>query len=242
MIHVAVLVQQYLDLVLDGSKTIECRLTKQARAPFEAIEPGERIYFKRSAGPYAATAVCDHAIFESGLTPDRIEQLKRDYNHQIRGEDDYWDWKRDSRHASLIWLRDVEPTDTGPAIRPLQGVAWLTLEEEPAWRRINAHEQSFSIEVTEGNLRNNSLYATSVLDRFPAACIGGRTKAEAGRLITLILHDGPTIETDIVCNTKLLRTRTWGSWFRRHGVEPGDRVVFTPVDETTFFVGLTRSA
>ena len=94
--------------------------------------------------------------------------------------------------------------------------------------------------VTEGNLRNNSLYATSVLDRFPESCVGGRTKRERGEVITLMLHDGPTVETDIVCNTRLFRTRKWGGWYRRHGVQPGDRVVFTPVDETMFFVGLAR--
>ena len=42
MIHVAIMMKRYLDLVLDGTKTVECRLTRQARAPYEAIEPGEK--------------------------------------------------------------------------------------------------------------------------------------------------------------------------------------------------------
>jgi len=252
MIHVAVLLPQYLDMILAGTKTVECRLTKQARDPYERIEPGERIYFKLSAGEFAATAIADHVMFESGLTPARVKELKRDYNSLIGGEDAFWSWKRDSNYVTLVWLREVQPIDNGPLIRPLQGVAWLCLDEEPAWRRMAPSEkngqdgllgdavpgESFFVEITAGNLKNNSLYVTSVLDRFPEWTIGGANKAEAARPITLVLHDGPTVETDIVGPRKLLRTRVWGSWFRKHRAKPKDRVVFTPMGEDRFLVGL----
>ena len=38
----------------------------------------------------------------------------------------------------------------------------------------------------------------------------------------------------------MLRTRVWGTWFRKHGVKRGDCVVFTPIDEGSYFVGLAR--
>jgi ASC-1-like (ASCH) protein len=183
MIHIAVLLKPYLDLLLAGKKTVECRLTKDARDPYENIEPGERIYFKQSSGPFAATATVEHVMFENNLLPKRVKELQRDYNDLICGEQAYWDWKRESRYCTLIWLKDVAPIDNGPQIRPLQGVAWLTLEEEPAWRRMEtakvpkselfdgrakpqaATNRSFQIEVTEGNVRNNSLYVTSSTPR-----------------------------------------------------------------------------
>ena len=56
-VHVAILMRRYLDLVLAGRKTIESRLTRTSRAPYEQIHAGERIYFKVSAGPFMATAV-----------------------------------------------------------------------------------------------------------------------------------------------------------------------------------------
>jgi len=248
MVHVAVLLKPYLDLVLSGKKTVECRLTRQARDPFENIEPDERIYFKQSAGPFAATALVEHVICEGDLTPRRVGEIKRDYNELICGDAAFWNWKRDSRFCTLIWLKDVQPTDNGPQIRPLQGVAWLTLDDEPAWRRVErsrsdsllSSNQSFSIEVTPGNLRNNSLYVSKALDWFPKWALGGRNKKETAKLMTLILHDGPTVQTDIVAPRNLLRTRVWGTWFKRHGVKRGDRVVFTPVDEVTYSVGLAR--
>ncbi len=258
MIHVAVLLKPYHDLILRGQKTVECRLTKDARDPFENVEPGDRIYFKISSGPFAATAIVDHVLFESNLTPRRVNEIRRDYNDQICGEPKFWNWKRDARFCTLIWLKDIAPIDTGPQIRPLQGVAWLTLDEDPAWRKVEnrngsaarpkssaklppTKQSSFAIAVTDGNVRNNSLYVTSVADRFPQTAFGGRTKSLAGKPITLVLRDGPTVQTDIVGPRNMLRSRVWGSWFRKHGVKRGDHVVFTPMDETTFLVGLTRA-
>lgn len=240
MIHVAVLLKPYLDLILEGTKTIECRLTQQALAPFEQIDPGERIYFKQSSGPYRAMAVADEVLFECDLTPNRVRDLERDYNEFIRGEKHFWQLKRNSRFLTLIWLREVQPIEVGPDIPPLQGRAWAVLPEDPAWRRGQSDGQSFSTAITDGNLRNNSIYVTGVIDRFPAWAIGGVSRKNAGRPITLMLHDGPTLNTDIVGPRKLLRTRAWGPWFKQHGATPGDHVVFTPLDEATYFVGLLR--
>jgi ASC-1-like (ASCH) protein len=241
VIHIAVLLQQYLDLVLEGSKTVECRLTMQARDPYERIEAGERIYFKQSSGPYRAMATVDHALFERDLTPKRVEAIRRDYNHAICGDKSFWQRKRDSSYCTLIWLRDVMPVDSGPAIRPLQGVAWLCLDEEPAWRRMRpTGHDCFAVQITSGNLKNNTLYVSDVIDRFPGWAIGGRDKSQAAKPITLILHQGPTVQTDIVGPRKLLRTRIWGKWFREHGVRVGDRVIFTPVDSSTYWVGVFR--
>jgi ASC-1-like (ASCH) protein len=249
MLHVAVLLKPYLDLLLSGKKTIECRLTIQARDPYERIEAGERIYFKQSAGPYGATAVAEHVIFEDALTPRRIGELRRDYNDRICGDDSFWELKRNSNFCTLIWLKEVEAVD--------QGVAWMVLDDETAWRRMGAGRrqllcagdgakpqaaagQSFLVEITDGNLRNNSLYVSRVADRFPKWCFGGAQKRDAGRPITLILHEGPTVQTDIVAPRHMLRTRVWGRWFQTHGAQRGDHVVFTPVDEATYFVGLAR--
>ena len=58
-VHVAILLRPYIKLILSGRKTVESRLTITPRAPFEGIKPGDRIFFKASAGPYMATAVAD---------------------------------------------------------------------------------------------------------------------------------------------------------------------------------------
>ncbi|MFB3138284.1 MAG: hypothetical protein ACE10B_03590 [Phycisphaerales bacterium] len=240
MIHVAVLYRPYIDALLAGRKTIECRLTRQPRPPYDVVEPGDRIFFKQSAGPYRAAAIAEHVICEDKLTPGRVRQIRRDYNELICGEPAFWNAKRDSRYCTLIWLKHVQPSSTGPAIRPLQGLAWLTLDDAPTWTSQDRTDQSFHVVLTPGNLRNNSIYVSRIIDRFPRRSIGGATKRQAADPLTLILHGGPSIETDIVGPRTMLRTRAWGSWFKRHGARAGDFVVFTAVDESTFFVALAR--
>ncbi|MGI9015423.1 MAG: ASCH domain-containing protein [Phycisphaerales bacterium] len=255
MIHVAVLLRQYLELIASGKKSVECRLTQQARAPYEQIEPGDRIYFKQSSGPYRLTAIADHVLFESELTPSRIREVKRDYNDLIQGEADFWKAKKSSNYLSLIWLRDVEHIDTGPGIRPLQGLAWYVLpsatsDEEagvtdtasPASAHADGPARlSFAVAITEGNIRNRSLYVTSVIDHFPAWTMGGNNRNESGRPITLMLRDGPTFQTDIVESRRLFRSRKhWGNWFDQMEAQPGDWVVFTPLDAATYFVGFRK--
>jgi ASC-1-like (ASCH) protein len=253
MLHIAVLMKPYLEAVLDGRKTVECRLTRQPRPPFECIEPGDRIYFKQSAGPFRATAVADHVICESDLTRTRVREIKRDYNNLILGDDQFWDWKRDSLYCTLIWLRAVEPIEVGPGIRPLQGLAWLVLdhrEKSPSTthdgssarspRREPAPAGCFEVEITPGNLKNSTLYVGSVLERFPAAVVGGATMKQLGQCMTLILDGGQVVLSDIVGPKRMIRKRVWGEWFRRLEAQPGDRVVFTPAGESTYFVGLAR--
>ena len=248
MIHIAILAKQYIRLIESGAKTVECRLTKQARPPFDAVEHGDRIYFKQSAGPYRLTAVVDHVLFEGALTPQRIKALKRDYNDFIHGSSEYWQERLAARYGTLIWFRDVEPIKTGPAIPPQRGLAWITIADPKArltGAQADDHQPpglSFSIEITGGNIRNNSLYVSQVIDQFPRWCIGGRTRRDAARPIVLLLRNGPRVETDIVGPRKLFRKRIWGDWYQAVGAKPGDRVVFTPVDESTYFVGLNSSA
>src|SRR6185369_4861055 len=129
-VHVAILWKQYIKLILDGTKTVESRLTIRPLVPYKAIKPGERIYMKASAGPFMATAVAEKVRFFEINTVEDLRDLYRRYNHLVRGDAAYWRWHKQkrSRCATLIWLRDVEPTGTGPKLAPSRGPAWFVLD------------------------------------------------------------------------------------------------------------------
>ncbi len=65
--HVAILYKRYIDLILAGRKTVESRLTKGLIEPYGRIEPGDRIWFKVTSGPFMATAIADAVAFHEGL-------------------------------------------------------------------------------------------------------------------------------------------------------------------------------
>ncbi len=216
-IHVAILLKRYIRLILEGRKTIESRLTRTARAPYRAIEPGERIYFKASSGPYMATAVADKVVCYDRLTPVDVEKFRNRFNDRVCGDADYWQWKRDSRYATFVLLREVQAMDVGPRMAPSRGLAWFVLPD-------TAGPAVFDVPLTDGAIRNGYLRIPRKVHAFPQPCYGGATATQAGEPIELLLPDGGTIATDLVGN--MLRWRGWREVYRAHDLQPGDAMRF----------------
>jgi len=262
MIHVAILIKPYLDLVLTGRKAIECRLTRTNRVPYRAVEVEDRLYFKQSAGPFRATAVADEVLSLEGLTPKRIRDLKREYNDGILGEPAFWDWKSDARFGTLIWLRDVEPVAYGPSVDPQRGIAWLLLDDRhdvypdcvdrsgafalpwSADESASAPPGVITIPLTAGNIRHAHVSVRRARERFPRWAFGGRTRMErARRSLVIEFEDGSAFETDIVDEKHIFRARRpWRRWFREERAEPGDRVLFFPLGAGRYLARLRRSS
>lgn len=252
MIHVVILHDQYLQAILDGRKTIEMRLTITNRVPYESVEVGERLYFKRSGGPFRGTGLVDHVMFMGDLTPRDISRIRRDYNEWIGGSGDFWISRRAARFCTLIWVRDVEPITFGPRMKPHHGVAWQCLPESADVypRCLTGDSQLFDagkptgrpmlVTLTDANIRHGHIYLREVFDRFPADALGGNTRADAGRPVRLLFTGGRIIDTDIVTGKKIFRSRAWRSWFVAQGARPGDQARLVPQGPRTFKVSLVR--
>lgn len=236
--HVAILLKRYIELILQGSKTIESRLTRTACAPYRRIEPGDRIYFKESSGPYRAMAVAGEVLFHEGLTPVAVEALRRRHNEAIRGDEGYWARKRHSRYATLIALRDVRAVATGPAIAPSRGIAWFVLGRG---RRAvaPARDRVVRVTLTPGAIRNCYVRIPRGMG---SARIGGvllNGGRPAGNPLELTLPDGRSIATEVL-GSRLIRWRGWGAYFDAHGVQPGDEVLFVPRGQGRYGVGFVK--
>ncbi|QNN22107.1 ASCH domain-containing protein [Planctomycetales bacterium ZRK34] len=240
-VHVAIVTGPYDRLILEGRKTIECRLTRQPRPPFGCIVPGQRVFFKRSSGPFFAAAIVDRIWMTDNLTPAGVDDLRKRFNDRIHGQADYWQSRRNCRYGTLIWLRDVWPCSLSPRYRSQNMRAWYTLEDDadplnaPSAKPRRRHGH-FDITLTAGSLRQNQVRLTEVIDRFPRQCLGGSTRTEAGEAITLHLRGGETITTDIVASKKMFRWRGWKTWFAESGLAAGDRLRFTPIAPRAFSV------
>jgi hypothetical protein len=68
-IHLAVLVEPYLSLILEGKKTIESRFSVNRHAPFEQVGKGDIIILKKSSGPIVGICKVADAWFYR-LDPD----------------------------------------------------------------------------------------------------------------------------------------------------------------------------
>jgi hypothetical protein len=203
---VAILHKAYLRLILAGRKTVESRLTRTARPPYGQVGPGERIYFKASAGPFMATAVAGRVDCRDGLTPEAVRELHREYNTAVCGDEDYWRGRRDSRFATFIHLHDVSPIDVGPHFTPSRWRAWFVLDE--------AADPLADVIVTAGALRNRYVYV-------PADC----PLFEPAQRCTLVLPDGRDVGTELGPR-RIFRWRGWRPLFEAHRLEAGHRVRF----------------
>lgn len=229
-VHVAILKWPYLRQILLGQKTMESRFTKTARAPYQQIEPGQRIYFKASGGPFQATAIADTVAFYDQLTPQQIDALRAAFNKAICGDDEYWQSKRQCRYATLITLRDVTRIAVGPKMSPSRGLAWFVLDDA-------AKPNLFQVILTEGAIRNGYVRVPSQIHRFPESSYAASN--HPGYPVTLVMPDGHTIKTDLIRNT-MFRWRGWSAYFDEFQMHPGDAVHFVQLTPRRYRVSFVE--
>jgi hypothetical protein len=211
-VHVAILAPPYDQMVVDGRKRIESRLTSQCRPPFGQISPGDVVYIKRSGGPFVARGEASRVLMADRLTPDEVDQLARRYNKWIGGADDYWQAKRKStRYATLVWLRDVQPTTLGPRYRVQHMRAWYVLDDEADPMLASDVRE---VILTPGALRRDYVIVRDIADWLP-----NRTG------LTLLLDEQP-VEVRYDSTKQMLRGAAFGRWMRQAGLQPGDRIAF----------------
>ena len=121
--HLAILYRTYLDAILAGEKTIECRFGKMGYLPRLGLAPGDMIWMKESAGPVRAVATAGRVRRFDRLTPARVARLRRKFNSGIRAPASFWRQHRDARFATLAWLVDVS------GLSPF----WVVKRDRRAW-------------------------------------------------------------------------------------------------------------
>ncbi len=140
MNHVVLIQRRYLEMILDGSKTVECRLSRHRRDPYARVSAGDVLYIKQVSGAVRAKGVVARVLSLEGLTPSGVAALRRRYNDMIHGNAEFWRSRRHARYATLVWIESVEGCERAPDYRKRPGFsprsAWHVLE--PARARLIA--------------------------------------------------------------------------------------------------------
>lgn len=104
--HLAILNQPFLDLILEGKKTIESRFTKVRCAPYGAVEEGDIILLKESGGPVLGEFTAGRVETFDGLDMEVLATLAARYERRICSEadPDFWQKRCDVRYATLIYV------------------------------------------------------------------------------------------------------------------------------------------
>jgi len=105
--HLVILKKPYLEAIFEGRKRIESRFTMSRREFIDQVGAGDRLFLKRSSGPVCGEATAEEVKRYERLTPEKVFELKRQYNGLILGDEDYWRERARCRFGVLVWLRDV---------------------------------------------------------------------------------------------------------------------------------------
>jgi hypothetical protein len=107
-IHIAVLVEPYLRFILDGTKTVESRFSRNGCAPFERVTAGDVVLLKRSSGPIVGACVISD-VWYYRLTPGTLGEIRQRFGHGMRPENGFWEERADASFASLMRVAEVRP-------------------------------------------------------------------------------------------------------------------------------------
>jgi len=105
-LHLAILIEPYLQFILDHSKTVEARFSRNRCAPFGRVHPGDVLLLKRSSGPLVG--VCKvSAVWDYRLTPNAWAEIKERFGHALCPQDGFWEDRQEAAFATLMRIDDA---------------------------------------------------------------------------------------------------------------------------------------
>lgn len=107
-LHLAILVEPYLEFVLGGQKTLESRFSVRRIPPYYCVADGDIVLLKRSGGPIVG--LCQIVqVKHFTLNPRVLEMLKTEFSRDLCAEDpNFWKERENTLFATLMRLQNVK--------------------------------------------------------------------------------------------------------------------------------------
>ena len=130
-LHLAILVEPYLQFILEGRKTVESRFSVRRGAPYECVQRGDVVLLKRSGGPIVGLCQIADAWFYR-LDPRSWSTIRQEFTQALCAQDPaFWQARRQASFATLMRLQHVRPLAPLPcAKRDRRG--WVILQRAAA--------------------------------------------------------------------------------------------------------------
>jgi hypothetical protein len=128
-IHLAVFVEPYLELVLNGKKTVESRFSVNRCPPYNAVKRGDLLLLKRSGGPIVGVATVGD-VWSYHLDPGSWSLIRDRFADQLCITDPgFWASKQGAAYATLMRVERAAEIDPIPILkRDRRG--WVVLRSD----------------------------------------------------------------------------------------------------------------
>jgi hypothetical protein len=129
-IHLAIVLEPYLEFILDGSKSVESRFSRNGCAPFGRVGAGDVVLLKRSSGPVVGLCTVSD-VWDYRLTPSTVVEIKDRFGPAICAQEGFWEDRRDAAFATLMRIEGTRPLpDLAVPKRDRRG--WVVLRDHRA--------------------------------------------------------------------------------------------------------------
>ncbi len=127
-LHLAILVEPYLQFILDGQKTVESRFSTRKFAPYNRVEKGDVVLLKKSSGPIVGICQVSYVWFYH-LDPESWRTIKEGFSSAICAQDpNFWEQREAASFATLMRIQNVKSIEPIKfAKRDRRG--WVVLHE-----------------------------------------------------------------------------------------------------------------
>jgi hypothetical protein len=127
-VHLAIFVEPYLSLVLDGRKTIESRFGVNMCAPHGRVSPNDLLLLKRVSGPVIGVCKVDKTWFFD-LRTSELDRVRERFSRQLCAEDPaFWLARAHTSFATLMKVDCVTPLEP-IAVQKRDRRGWVVVRE-----------------------------------------------------------------------------------------------------------------
>lgn len=112
MEHLAIMDKDTINKILNGTKTIESRFSKNKISPYHKVKVGDIVYLKEGGKEIIACFIVDKVIYFDNLNKDKVLEIKAKYGKEINADDSYFKIKESSSYGTLMYVKDpkrIEP-------------------------------------------------------------------------------------------------------------------------------------
>ncbi len=107
-VHLAVLLEPYLEFILEGSKTLESRFSKNRIAPYGVVESGDVVLLKRSAAKSVRGLCIVRSVRFYQLDNENLQVIKNEFSSGLRADSSaFWEQRQSARFATLMRISEV---------------------------------------------------------------------------------------------------------------------------------------
>ena len=109
-VHLAVLLEPYLRYILNGSKTVESRFSKNRIAPYNAVKSGDVILLKKAAVRTLSGICVVRSVWFYQLDLHTWDLIRTRFSSALRAENPtFWDKRQAAHFATLMRIDEVSP-------------------------------------------------------------------------------------------------------------------------------------